>query len=251
MIRIINPRQKQYTDFVKSVPAHFDREGSVIYKQRNEIRVFEVDGTLLNVKKFKVPHFLNRIVYTFFRPSKAERSFKYALKMTELRVGTPEPIAYILTKRGGLLYESYYISKQLENYRTMYEFGEGGISGREHILNALAVFTAGLHEQGVYHRDFSPGNILFKEEKGGVNFYLVDINRVRFGHVSIAEGCKNFARLWGRESLFRLIAEKYAQERQGDPEICVKLVLQARERFWSRYLKKHPMPFMSDEHTPA
>lgn len=247
MILVENPRQKQFADFVKSIPARFDQEGIVIYKKRNEIRVFEVDGVRLNVKKYKVPFILNRMIYTFIRSSKAARSFRYALKLSEKGIHTPEPIAYILIKRGGLLYESYFISMQLEGYRTMYEFGEGGIAGREPILDALAIFTAGLHEKGVYHKDYSPGNILFKAENDLIDFYIVDINRMQFGPVSIAKGCKNFARLWGQEPLFRLLAERYAQERKSDPDDCIKRVLQARERFWKRYTKKHPLPFRLDD----
>jgi serine/threonine protein kinase len=248
MIIVINPREKQFTDFVKSTPSRFGREGATIYKQRNEIRVFDAGGMLLNVKKFKTPSFFNRVIYTFFRPSKAERSFKYAIRLREQSISTPEPIAYILTKRRGLLYESYFISKQLHDYRTFYEFGKGGIAGREHILSAFAVFTAELHEKGIYHKDYSPGNILFREAKGEeIEFSIVDINRMRFGKVSISKGCANFARLWGQAPLFRFVAEKYATERRVDPEICVKQVLKVRTRFWRKYTKKYPLPFAPDE----
>lgn len=248
MKMIVNPQQTQFSDFVRSIPSRFDKEGTVIYKKRNEVRVFNVDGVLLNVKRFKVPIFPNRVIYSFFRPSKAERSFRYSMKLIEKGIDSPEPVACLLTKRGGLLHYSYYISRQLEDVRTFYEFGEGGITGREHILNAFATFTARIHEKGVYHKDYSPGNILFKDNGSEVTFSLVDVNRIQFGPVSVRKGCWNFARLWGHEPLFRLVAEKYAAERQADPEMCVKWVFQAKNQFWSRYLKKHPLPFASDEY---
>ena len=242
-----NPQQIQFSEFVKTIHRQFDKEGSVIYKSRNEIRVFEVNGTLLNVKKFRTPHLFNRIIYTFFRLPKAQRSFQYAIRLKEMGIETPEPVAYILTKRGGLLYYSYYISRQVDYNRTMYEFGEGGISGREHILESFAEFTATIHEKGVYHKDYSPGNILFKEENGEVKFCIVDINRMKFGSVPVSRGCANFARLWGQKPLFNLIAKKYAETRQSDVEECMKWVLAARKRFWTKFTKKRPLPFTSDE----
>ncbi len=242
-----NPQQSRFSDFVKSIHFQFDKGGTVIYKQRNEIRVFDVNGIPVNVKRFRVPGFLNRIVYSFFRPSKARRSFQYAMKLREKGIETPEPIAYILIKRGGLLYYSYYISKQVDYDHTLYEFGKGGISGREHILNAFAAFTARLHQKGVFHEDYSPGNILFKEKANEVEFCLVDINRIRFHNVSMHEGCSNFARLWGQEPFFRFVAKRYAEKRNFNPEECVKLVLSARERFWKKFTRKRPLPFMSDE----
>ena len=242
-----NPKQKQFSDFAKLIHSTFDKEGSIIYKQRNEIRVFDVNGVFLNVKRFKVPCFLSRIIYTFFRLSKAQRSFQYAIQLKEKGINTPEPVAYIITKRNGLIHDSYYISKQVDFDRSMYEFGKGGIAGREHILGKFAEFTADIHDADVYHKDYSPGNILFKEDEEGVKFCLVDINRMRFGKVSVSRGCANFARLWGQEPLFRLVAGKYAEKRQANPEQCVKEVLKYRNKFWKKFTGKRQLPFMSDE----
>ena len=81
--------------------------------------------------------------------------------------------------------------------RNFYEFGRGGIDGREDILRAFARFTARVHEAGFLHVDYSPGNILFRKGAQGIDFCLVDINRMHFGLVSVRSGCENFARLWG------------------------------------------------------
>ena len=35
-------------------------------------------------KRFKKPNFFNKIIYTFFRSTKAQRSFNYAKKLIEL-----------------------------------------------------------------------------------------------------------------------------------------------------------------------
>lgn len=240
---VINPKEKQFETFIQSVPEVFEKEGKTIYKERNEIKVFEVSGMLINVKKYKVPHLINRIAYSFFRRSKAERAYLYALKLREAGIETPEPIAYILIKKDGLLHASYYISKQVDYDHTMYEFGQGGIAGREHIIKAFAAFTVGLHRQGVCHKDYSPGNILFKEQNGKVDFCVVDINRMQFGEVSVKKGCANFARLWGQKDFFLLLAKEYAYIRDIEPDECSKWVLYYRNKFWKRYIKKQSLPF--------
>ena len=244
MMKIVsNPQQVQFLDFIQSIPSQFDKGGTVIYKKRNEIRVFDVMGYALNVKRFKTPILINRLIYTFFRLSKAQRSFEYASKLIEKHIETPQPVAYILIKKKGLLYDSYYVSRQVDYNRNFYEFGKGGVEGREHILNAFAGFTADFHKKGVLHKDYSPGNILFKDENGEVKFCMVDINRLRFGDVSVRKGCSNFVRLWGQKSFFEIVIRKYAEIRGADPEACLKRTLHVRQKFWKRFIRKYPLPF--------
>lgn len=239
---VIHPDYRRFSAFLRTLPERFDREGTTIYKARNEIKVFEVEGVKLNVKQFKVPHFINRVAYTFFRPSKVLRAFTYALKVQALGGDTPPPVGYIQFKKGGLLHRSYFISLQYD-YEPMYEPGRRPLAENADLFAAMARYTAGLHERGIYHADYSPGNILYKRTPEGIKFCLVDINRMYFGPVSVKRGCANFARLWGGEDAFRLIARSYAEARGADPEACLKWVLEAREEFWKRYRRRHEVPF--------
>jgi len=240
---IINPAYERFSTFVNTISERFDKEGKSIYKSRNEIKVFDVAGTLLNVKQYKVPAFANRVIYSFFRPAKAFRAYDYALKLLAKGFDTPEPVAYILSYKGGLIHRTYFISFQSSYPRNMYEFGEGVLVGREHIIQSLGRYTARLHEANIYHHDYSPGNILFNEADNDVSFCLIDINRMSFGAVSIKKGCANFARLWGNEEMFHLLAYEYAKERNADIDECKAWILNYRERFWEKYKKKHGMPF--------
>lgn len=54
----------------------------------------------------------------------------------------------------------------------MREFEEGGIAGREDILEAFAAFTVDLHKKGVLHLDYSAGNILFDKQEEGIVFSI-------------------------------------------------------------------------------
>jgi len=239
----INPDYKELEPFVHTICDRFGREGETIYKARNEIKVFEYNGLLLNVKRFRIPHLINRISYSFIRKPKAERSFTYAGRLRQAGVGTPDPVAFILEYKGGLLHYSYFISLQMVAYSTMYHIGKTPYEANEKILAAFARFTAEVHEKGIFHKDYSPGNILFKEDEGNIDFRLIDINRMEFGAVTVRKGCSNFARLWGKEAVFRCIAREYAIARKADVEQCTRWALSFRKKFWKRYALKREIPF--------
>jgi len=240
---VIHPDFASYSDFIDRLPDIFHTGGETIYKSRNEIKVFDVNGVKINVKQYKVPIFINRIIYTFFCPSKAYRAYMYAFKLLAKGIDTPRPVAYILFKKTGLIHQCYFISLQSPYPRNMYEFGKGSLTGRESIITSLAHYTAQLHESGIYHKDFSPGNILFQQTDDEVKFLLVDINRMQFGPVSIRKGCANFARLWGKDNIFSLLAREYAVVRHADIDECTRWVFDYRKRFWKRYTRKYEMPF--------
>lgn len=238
----INPEYQRFADFARRVPLIFNKEGRTIYKARNEIKVFEVDGVELNVKQYKVPIWINRVIYTFFRQAKAVRAYEYALRLVSKGIETPAPVAYILFWKNGLLDQSYFISLQ-SSYEMLYEVGQHPVEENGDIFRALGMYVAGLHNIGVYHEDFSPGNVLFQRTSQGIKFSLIDINRMRFGPVSLRSGCANFARLWGREEAFRVMARSYAEARHVDVEKCTRWVLHYRNRFWKRYALKHEIEF--------
>lgn len=240
---IINPQYASYSSFVYAIPERFEKEGDTIYKARNEIKVFEVDGVKLNVKRFKVPNIFNRFIYTYIRSSKAERSFRYAEKLLKAGIYTPPPVATIHQYKNGLLALSYLITLQVDYDQNMYQFGKIPLDEKKDIIVHFAQYTAELHAKEVYHNDYSPGNILFRQSADGVDFCLVDINRMRFGPVSLKKGCANFARMWGKEDLFILLAREYAKARNVDEELCRHWILYYRSRFWKRFANKHGMPF--------
>lgn len=224
---ILNKEFEQYKDFVENIPNIFDKEGSLVYQSRNVIKSFDVDGTTLNVKSYKIPILINKIVYTFFRKSKARRAYEYALELMERGFLTPTPIAYIETKKFGLLNRSFFISLHTPMQGNMRLINDGDKSneGKEELIKAFAEYTAQLHEAGILHCDYSPGNILYeKYDENGVSRYrfsLIDINRMQFRPVSIEMGCENFGRMRGNDEFFKMFATYYAQARKGDVDRCV------------------------------
>jgi tRNA A-37 threonylcarbamoyl transferase component Bud32 len=235
---VINPTYSEYKDFVERVPDIFSSEGKFIYGGRNEIRVLDVNGVPINVKRYKVPFFINRIVYTFFRQPKAVRAFEYAERLFKLGINTAEPIAYIMYRKYGLMELSYFISRQITDIDTMYEIAKLPAEDTRPIYEAFARFVAELHAKGVYHADLSPGNILYRKEGDTYSFYLIDINRMTFGSISFKKACANFARMWGCRETFRIIARTYAEATGYSPYRCEALILKYRDRFWKRYSRK-------------
>lgn len=61
----IRPEYHCLSDFIKKIPQHFDHEGEVLYARRNVIRKMRVGEIELNVKRYGVPSFFNRLIYTF------------------------------------------------------------------------------------------------------------------------------------------------------------------------------------------
>ena len=232
---VINPTYEHLRAWIEALPETFAKQGKVIYDARNQIRIITApDGTELCVKRFHAPRFLNRLVYTYWRAPKAKRAYENALRLQAAGIGTPEPIAYILLTSEGLLSESYLVCRKSKLARNFYEFRHHPLAGDEGIIRAFARFTAAMHEKGILHKDFSPGNILFdRQQDGTVAFEIVDINRMVFGKpVGLDTACRNFCRLWGKEDFFVLLAQEYAKARGFDEEQCTRLTIKYWKRFW-------------------
>lgn len=231
-------------EFVAAIDERFAGGELVQQGSRNTLRRFLIGGKTVVVKHFGVPNALNRLAYTFIRKPKGVRAYLYALRLRAAGFDTPAPIAYVERRRGGMIADSYLITEECPYRRRFYEFGNAERSREsEEIVRAMVRRAAALHEAGILHRDFSPGNILFDSVGGEWRFAVVDINRMRFGRVSAEQGCRNFARLWGQMWMFRVIALEYAAQRGVDTEWCFAEIRRARAKFWKRFAKRHTVKY--------
>lgn len=220
----VNPDFQSLSGFMHALPALFNNGGTTIYKGRNELKVFEREGEELVVKSYQLPHLINRLVYRLLRMPKACRSYRYAEQLHAIGVGSPVPVGYYTTGTWLLLSRSYFVCLKSECPYTYRHFAAQTFERQEEILRAIARTTATLHEHGILHRDYSAGNILFKENPDGIDIEIIDLNRMRFGKVSLEEGCKNFERLPGTHDMFVVLADEYAKARGFDPEKCLELI---------------------------
>lgn len=244
-VRISDEYQEERS-WIEHIPATFDLHGEIVQakKNRNILRKVAHKGRMYNIKSFHIPRFFNRIIYTFFRKSKALRSYEHAFILREKGIGTPVPIALLTEKLGGLIARSFYVSKQLsDEYQEIRYCYRGPLAGNEETLTAFAQFTAKVHDSGVYHTDYSPGNILFKhnETTGEYDFQLVDINRMKFCEVSMEMGCKNWARLFECDEIYEFVARQYAKARGFDEEKSVALIMKAQNDFNKKKIRKRKL----------
>ncbi len=246
MIFRLNPKYEHLRSFICQLPDKMDTEGVYIYGgRRNLIKRFDApDGTSLNVKRYKKPSFPSNIIYsTGIRKPKGERAFLYPTLLIEKGIETPEAVAYIEDRVMGLLRHSWFISIQCPYTHRLYEMGDATEEVYAPLAAALAEYCAHMHEEGVLHLDFSPGNVLWEKDSEGYHFSIVDINRMYFGKVSMEQGCRSFARLWGPKRFLQLLVRGYARLRSFDTQQAEDILMEERKRFWKRYQKKREMEF--------
>lgn len=186
-------------------------KGHIEYQKRNIIKSINIADKKLNIKIFKIPHILNKVVYHYFRKSKAQRSFEYAQILIKKGFNTPYPIAYAERKSVLFLLDSYYLSEHIEyqlTFRTLIH--DQQYPGRTQILQEFTEFTYNLQESGIYFIDHSPGNTLIDKQDNHYKFSLVDLNRMRFGHINYQKRIENFTRLSLTDEMIEIISLKYA-----------------------------------------
>jgi hypothetical protein len=219
------PKYKLLDSWIKQLPDYFPDHGETIFKSRNEVKIFEYGDLLLNVKAFKVPNWINRVVYVYFRASKAQRSFEYAQKFLALGVSTPEGIGFIECHANGLLGKSFYISQHCKYDFTLREVLNNQIEDRNEILRQWVRFTyEKLHLNQIFHLDYSPGNTLINKKGSAYEFNIIDLNRMKFGKISFVLGLKNFRQLDTDLPTIEFIAKEYAKLNSKDSKIAVELL---------------------------
>lgn len=214
---------EKYYNLLIKIRKYFNLSNKSIHKARNEIKVISFEKEELVVKSFKVPHLINRLVYSFFKDSKAKKSYENSIKIIKF---VPKPIGYIEFKKFGLISDSYFISEIFKyNFTIREPLLEKDYQDKKLIFKAFAKFTYELHERGIYHLDYSPGNILIKRQNNNFIFKVVDINRMEFKNLSLDERLKNFAKLWSKDEDLSIIIKEYSKLIKEDESKCLEIAL--------------------------
>lgn len=185
---------------VNGLPA----DAKIIYRGRNIVA--GVGG--MCVKAFAVPGLIKGLIYGILRRPKARRAYENARRLIESGIDTPRPAGYVLNTAGPRLRESYYVCEMLEGYSEL-----RGIEKRsdfEALADALARYMLELHRKGVFFKDFTQGNVLFKKEGDSYHFSLVDINRMEFGVTDRRKLYTNFGSTLDTEIGQRTLVRHYA-----------------------------------------
>lgn len=201
-------------DLLKLIINSYDEGIVLVNGSRNKIKVLNHNQASLAIKSFKIPNLFNKITYRFFRKSKARRSFEFANELLKRGIKTPNPIAYFEETTYLGIRKSYYVCDYLEYDFSIREvIKDKNFPNRIQIINQFTHFTFKLHELGIEFLDHSPGNTLIKDKEDGLfDFYLVDLNRMKFHNVmTFEQRMKNFSRLSIKEDVIKQISREYAK----------------------------------------
>ena len=191
----IDPKYFEYASEIEAIPASYEnlKVSKVFCNNRNNVLLIKIGPHDCVLKRYKRPIFINRIIYSFIRPDKAKRAYKYAKRLLQMGISTPYPVAYMATYSRGLFDMGYFIS-EYSPYQQLYQTDSLSAAQKEELYRAFANFTAELHKKGICHPDYNPGNILWnRDSEGKFRFMLVDINRVRFGVCPLRSYLKGMA----------------------------------------------------------
>jgi len=215
--------------FAKELPSIFNKEGDTLYADRNRIKQFVVDesDSILKkvvVKRYKFPNIIQRIVYSFFRQSKAKRAFHNAIKLRGFGIDTPKEIAFLEEWKNGLFAYGYYLS----GYNNAPAIRER--MNREDfdavMAEDFARFAAELHKKGILFHDLNSTNVLYHPQNDGhYRFSLIDINRMNFclgnKEISKKDCFENLTRFTGKMDLFKFVIRCYVKERNWDMDVDI------------------------------
>lgn len=210
-------------------------DAKVIFRARNTVAI-SADGRAC-IKSYKVPGFIKGIIYGFFRTPKAERAFNNATRLLSLGFTTPEPYGAALCTSKGLLKQSYFVCRyfadwdDLRKIETLPEFPE--------IAKSLAAFMFELHSKGVWMKDFSMGNVLYRSRGGAYEFCMIDINRMEFDVHDRSKLLRNFGAALDTVEGTRTLAREYAAlASPTDPEPLaeeiVEIFVKHQAAIWRR-----------------
>ncbi len=132
------------------------------------------------------------------RPSKAEREFEAAARIARQGLPTFEPVALGRLLRRGIVHDSFLISREIPNVRSLDRFvidelaAAGRLAPARHVAGrqselrqrlavALGELAARLHRASVDHADFHAANVLIGTEADGLpELWLIDLHNLRF-----------------------------------------------------------------------
>ena len=237
-----NPKFSNLSDILNEIFVNFNFKGKILVNgQRNAIKLFEVEGITLNIKSFKRPNLINKIVYRYFRKSKARRSFEFASKLMEMQIGTPQPVAFFENYDFVGLKESYYACEHLEN---VFEFREivqnEAFENRDFIIRKFTQFTFEMHEKGIEFLDHSPGNtLIYKNTDGSYSFFLVDLNRMKFHEtIDFKTRMKNLSKITHKKDMIAVMSNEYAKLSNGDETTIFETMWGLTADFQYRFHRK-------------
>lgn len=184
------------------------------------------------VKRFRHLLFIQRIIYTFFRATKACRAYRNGVELLRRGVRTPRPMAYIDFRDKGLIADSYYVCEECD-WPPIADLLRKPDHFDRPLARDFARFALSLHRKGILHGDLNETNTLYHLNPDGTHdFAVIDINRMEFTPPRRAPWAKrkdNLTRFTNRMDVFEYVAKEYSAA-GGLGERAVGELLRAKHR---------------------
>lgn len=224
----------------EGVPSTAER---IYHGSRNSIYTLPIPslGTV-SIKEFKIPVFPNNFVYCGLRGSKARRSFEHAMILADSGIQTPAPYGYVEVRSGVpvRLGRSYYVCRHVP-YHPIREWESGRAEDVPLIAAEIGRCVAQMHKAGIYHRDFSRGNLLLVTGADGrpCGISLLDLNRMNFHVRDTSMLMRMFGGLAWTEESMRMIVDAYCGAFGMDSASVLPRALAEQRRFIRAFKRKH------------
>lgn len=221
-------------DLFNNLDTIFSNTGTTIQSHRNTIKKVKFDNRLFAIKSFKIPHFLQRIVYANLRKSKAQRSFENSLKLINAGVHSPKPIGYLIKKKNLQVFQSFYVCefhKYDFNFVSVFQDFNTNLKLIEDFLKTVIL----MHNNNIYHHDLTPGNILVNTSSSN-KFSIIDNNRMSFKNLNLKMRMESISKLTVDDLQRKEIARMYSELAGYNFEQCYHFIEQgSRKR--ARYIQ--------------
>lgn len=231
-----------HTGFLKTIPALIEEgAGTCLHNGRNRIVRFLHQDLVVVAKKFKPANFIQRIGYTFFRPTKARRAYLHAAELRGRGIDTPHEIAYYEQSVHGFFRNGWFVCEECP-LPQVFPLLDGAEPFDEGLAAAVARHIALMHEKGIFFGDLNLGNFLYgRRADGSYHFVMVDTNRSRFfPHALPMEVCiRNLRTVTHRRDLYTFILREYAQARGWNEADVIKLGVLSLDKFEHAIARKY------------
>lgn len=237
MKTVIAEHYKKYAGFISSIPSLFDTaDGITLKDKRNSVKRFEHDGMTIIAKRYKRVNWVQRIVYTFFRRTKAHRAYLFATEFWKRGVASPRAIAYMEKREHGLFTVGYFVYEESKGREVFAEIVEKPEFDRQ-LTDAVIDHIVFMHSRGVLHGDLNSANFLYTiGADGHYHFDMIDTNRSHFrdGWPTDRECLENIVRFTHRRDLYEYVVRGYARRRGWDEEQTLRRALRLLDKFENR-----------------
>ncbi len=140
------------------------------------------------IKHFLVPN-RRAVLRQWVRRGKGRNEGKRSVHLATIGVPTITPVALGEQRRRKFLFENYLVTPAISDTIPLDEFVESRLlewpepeqsSIRQKLARAVAAMTARLHDAGLLHHDFHPGNILLRlDQADDPELFMIDLDAMR------------------------------------------------------------------------